>query len=879
MATTTQSEFAQQLIAQLRLLNPSVSALVGTPERLILDTVAQALSDSQIDLIGLQNALNIDTKFGSNLDAFLAMFGFARQTSAKASGFVVFSRSSVANVNITIPQGTLLQCNVVTPEGVNVQFTTTSAAILAAGTLQTSPVPIEAVNPGSNGNVAANTITILNTGAPTLGVTAVTNPAATSGGQDQEDDNSLKVRFKNTVFRNLAGTEDQFLALAVSTAFSQKANVVGPISQYQEYVQVPATQDSEAYAYGGGTSYSGTPPFIITTGSTTASSTTLTLPTTAGITATMPVIIFGEGDNPEEVFSGTVNSVLTGTTLKLSANCSKTLNNVVVFIGTQNTAAHVGEWTTALSTIPYAKSIWNANPVFVSNGQFGVENYFYRQEVDFKFNFPALFAGDTLRAYVDGTGFNPKTNALGMTQPNVTLTNIYTGSNNAVQAIAPSQVVLLEYAYTSTSSRNEPAHNVNNAVDVYVDGGNEQPTTTIFTAPLSGSGAAFVDNPTSMYYYENYRRDGEPTKRPLEGNLLTPLYQEPVTSLPSQITIGESNYYLGEHYWLVNDISGYAGTIRARSGIEWSAAVGGDNTSLGVPVNQFVSPPAYKGTFFNALPANTAVEVENYTYDQNIAELQATLEGARQITTDVLAHKAVLRYFKLDVTVVYSPSSSVSMVNNGVRNAVQTYLESQYFGAVIRLSDLLQVIHDVPGIENVRWSNDVPATSSAIRVYETDNNGLPLLQATVDRRQVGTASAKEIQGLYVAGQPKLGQFKLTYGVHSPITVTISTMTATTIETAINGVLGGGTVKVTEDTRSATGVTSPIRSFRIEWQANGAQETPHITNELKEGEYTFDTDFFLRDDELPTLPEGMQSTDTVAGLIIRPRAEGTWQRAN
>lgn len=878
MATTTQAEFAQQLIAQLRLLNPSISALVGTPERLILDTVAQALSDSQIDLIGLQNALNIDTKFGSNLDAFLAMFGFARQTSSKASGFVVFSRSSAANVNITIPQGTLIKCSVVTPEGVNVEFTTTSSAILASGTTQTSPVPIEAINPGSNGNVAANTITIL-TGTPTLGITAVTNPAATSGGQDQEDDNSLKVRFKNTVFRNLAGTEDQFLALAVATAFSQKANVVGPISQYQEYVQVPATQDSEAYAYGGGTSYSGTPPFIITTGSTTATSTTVTLPSTAGITSTMPVIIFGEGDNPEEEFKGTVSSVLTGTTIKVSSAVSKTLNKVVIFIGEQKTSSYVGQWTTALSTIPYAKGIWSANPVFISNGQFGVENYFYRQEVDYKFNFPSAFQGDTLRAYVDGTGLNPRVSPLGETQPNVTFTNIYTGSNEAVQAIAPSQVVLLEYSYTSTASRNEPSHNVNNAVDVYVDGGNNQPTTTIFTAPTSSAGASFVDNPNSMYYYEYYRRSGEPTKRPLEGNILTPLYQEPVTSIPAQITIGESNYYLGTHYWLVEDISGYGGTIRARSGIEWSAAVGGDNTSLGTPENQFVTPPAYAGTFFNALAANTAVEVENYTYDQNIAELQATLEGSRQITTDVLAHKAVLRYFKLDITVVYNPSSSVSMVNNGIQSAVQAYFESQYFGAVIRLSDLLQVIHNVPGVENVRWSNDVPSTSSAVRVYETDNNGLPLLQATMDRRQVGRASAKEIQGLYVAGQPLAGQFKLTYGVHSPITIAINTLTASSIETAINAVLGASTVAVTEDARSTTGVISPLRSFRVEWKSNGAQELPHITNELKEGEYTFDTDFFLRDDELPTLPEHTQSKDTVAGLIIRPRAEQTWQRAN
>ena len=69
-----------------------------------------------------------------------------------------------------------------------------------------------------------------------------------------------------------------------------------------------------------------------------------------------------------------------------------------------------------------------------------------------------------------------------------------------------------------------------------------------------------MDDPTSKYYYENYRRDGDPTKRPLEGNILTTLFASPCLKIPGQITSALDKYYLGAHYWLVHDTSGYYGS-------------------------------------------------------------------------------------------------------------------------------------------------------------------------------------------------------------------------------------------------------------------------------------------------------------------------------
>ena len=45
----TQQSIAQGMIDQLRALDPAISAEVGTPERMIIDTVAQSIAYAQID--------------------------------------------------------------------------------------------------------------------------------------------------------------------------------------------------------------------------------------------------------------------------------------------------------------------------------------------------------------------------------------------------------------------------------------------------------------------------------------------------------------------------------------------------------------------------------------------------------------------------------------------------------------------------------------------------------------------------------------------------------------------------------------------------------------------------------------------------------------
>lgn len=796
----TQSTLALQMVAQLRLLDPSASAEIGTPERKLLDTVATSLYDSQIDLDALSSGLDLDSKYGANLDRFLGIFGFNRQVPTFSTGFVTFSRLSTSTSDIRIPAQSAVQAPNVA-NGISltsVNFATQFDVILPAGSLSVQ-APIQATISGTIGNVAANTISVIS-GSPIFGITSVTNESATQNGKDQETDDEYKIRFKNTIFRNLAGTADQYLALAIATAFTSKANVIGPQSFYREYIQIPDVDDASTDTEGAG-------------------------------------------------------------------------------------GGSVGLYTTALSTIPYAKYIYSSDQVFpfVSNGDVGVGTIFYREGTDFTFNFPPVDTGDTHRFANHVPALDDTvTVATAEHRPNITFSNIYTGNSADVISVRPSDVVLSEFTYISEASRNDIANHITNAVDVFIDGGNDTTANMVMIRPNTGS--AFIDDSTSKYYYENYRRIGEPEKRPIIGNILVPMFWQPVTDVPDQVIVGTDTYFKNVHYWPVTDISNIGGTIRSRGGIEWSTKI------LGMAITDTADDPSqFTGKIITDTSGDIVggqpIEIDDYTYDKNIVDLQAALLGSKQITTDVLAHKARIRYFKLDITVMYSPGSSVSAANQGIHDSVNQYLQGLYFGDTIQLSDLLNVIHNVSGVDNVRWSSDTPNNPDLSRVYECNVDGIPLLSVSTDRVQPGNVTRPEIQALYINGVPTGGQYKVVWNDLATADISYNA-SASSIQAAIRALSGMALVVVSQDTRTNVGVKYPINSFRVTWPANGAQLPLSIqtgTTILSGGPYIIDNDFFLRDNELTSLPDSVYSppigiSDTVPGIIIRPRAQNTWTKA-
>ena len=208
------SEVSRIIRARLKVLDPDISAEPGTVERKIIDTVAETIAEAEIDQYVLQYQFDIDTKVGTDLDAFVALFGFGRQAGRQATGTVTFSREATTDVDILIPIGTQIVKPATSVSPAVVYLTSAATTIYAGG--DTADAPIIAADPGEAGNAPANAIISFGSG-DAMGISTINNALATSGGTEPETDSELRIRFKNTIFRNVAGTKDQFLALATSS--------------------------------------------------------------------------------------------------------------------------------------------------------------------------------------------------------------------------------------------------------------------------------------------------------------------------------------------------------------------------------------------------------------------------------------------------------------------------------------------------------------------------------------------------------------------------------------------------------------------------------------------------------------------------------------
>lgn len=912
----TAADFSNNMILFARMQDPSGSFEVGTPERKIIDTVAQELSITQIGNTSNANALNLNSKIGSSLDQFTSLLGMDRQQAVAGSGFVQFSRPSPAPTNITIPSGTTVQAtnvNVNTPT--TVQFSTISAGSIAQGATTSELIPIQAVTTGAATNIPAGAIDTI-VGTVPSGVSAVTNPGAVTTGQDAEDDDQLKTRFQNTWARNLSGTSSSYLALALAGAYTTKAICLGNQSVYQEYIQVPNADDNGQVLVNGAltnltyTDVDGIGNVLSTTGGQSGQWTSALseIPYAKQIFTTTPVFI-SDSDNfyyQQDVdFSFNPTPYISGDALRSTLTVS--------------TAA--AALTTSTLAVTSTEGFDESGAIFVygSDGAFHILTYTGLTTTSFT---GCVLIGASVNSVVNGPVYQlvngptmPQVN-----RPNFTFLNVYQGTDDSVQVLTPGEVVLSEYRYVSTSSRNDLDHNVNNAVDVYVNGSNPQQVDTIFIPTVITNNFQFTANTSSPWYVENFRRDGEPNQRPLIGNLFTPLFNPPILSLPSSIQVtsdaGTFNFFLGVHYWLVHETDNLRGSIRARDGIEWLGSLWGDTSSTPpASLEAPYSPTSASGTtnsdqniitysnILNPVP----ISVSGYTSDANIVAVQSSYDTNKPSTVDVLAHRMTNRYFKFDLTLTYTANSSPSSVNPAIQSAIQSYLNNQYYGAVLQLSNILEAVSSTSGVQNVRWTNDLPVPPSLVRVWETDINGNALAGASIQRIQYGqtsgvsgsTINLVEQEALYITGNnfgtsdyctltwndtnlAKTASVNLT--LNSMITGSTSA-TASYIQTAINaaiepmgGVYASG-VTVTS-TYISPDAANPFQYFTITYNATSGQPfLPTITNSITQGAYTYDEDFILLDDELPNLPAQATASDTggVAGLILHRRAENTFYR--
>lgn len=638
----TVDQITQQIVNQLRLLDPTVSAEVGTPERLIIEANAELIASQQVDFTVLNQQTDLSSMTGGRLDAYLSIFNFGRQQATPSYGMVTFGRSTAATAAITIPVGTQVIANIDDTVMPTLTFVTTQTVILQAGSTSID-APAQCTIGGTIGNIDANKIVGFAGLKSINGITTVSNAQAFSGGTDTEDDATYKARFQNTFLRNISGTTDMYLALAVAANGVTKANVVGPQSRYQEYIQVPSADDAHQI-----TSYD-----------------------------------------------------LSGTTLPHKR-------------------------TSAESTIPYSKHTYTTNYYLTDGTLDPATATWFKPGVDFIFNSPP-WDGST---GTEDTA-NPNT-------PNVT----FLGTN---AALTSGVITLLEHAYMSVNSRNDYTYGILNCVDVFING--EQQASVDSTEVVPGSANKLQSTNSLSWTYQhpaspvviNFKRkiDGQAAA---VGNLVQPLYWQPVLDVPDSLQVGTNTFYkanyfnaadglyynqfdgitysLPAHFAVVEEVNSYFGTIRARNGIEWFLSGGNyQGGQLATDVDN-----VYSGAKIDTL-TGTEFTITGYLFDQNVSDLQAVMEKNKQTTTDVLVHKAKERYFQPIVTIMYSFGATQSVVNASILAALDTFFNNQYYGSAIQLSDILQTIHNVPGVDNVRWTN---SDTNGNKVQEVNADGSTL---------------------------------------------------------------------------------------------------------------------------------------------------------
>lgn len=233
------SAVVSRMIQALNLSDPEIDTSVGSVTRKLFDVFAEQIAGVNVTQDMLSYRFDIDSKHGADLDAFCQMFGISRFPAGRARGTVTLFRPSAAPNSIYVPAGTQVGTASTDPT----IFGTVAPAYMAKGTASVE-IPIQAILGGEAGNLPSNSITVLMTAVEDIS-SGTTNVGATSGGTDEESDEALIARFKRTVFRSLAGTEDMYLGVALEGASNSaegeaptQANVVGVSRRWREQVQI-----------------------------------------------------------------------------------------------------------------------------------------------------------------------------------------------------------------------------------------------------------------------------------------------------------------------------------------------------------------------------------------------------------------------------------------------------------------------------------------------------------------------------------------------------------------------------------------------------------------------------------------------------------------
>lgn len=274
-------------------------------------------------------------------------------------------------------------------------------------------------------------------------------------------------------------------------------------------------------------------------------------------------------------------------------------------------------------------------------------------------------------------------------------------TRNSSGALVAGDVVDLEFQYTTRSSRNDPVNGITNKVDVFVDGVDPvsiKEATVVAAATLSST----TSNPLYTGNFDRIGSAGSPTA----GNRFMRLGSVPIVSFPPTLTIAGVVYTQGTHYHLLQSTTLLAGSHQEVSGIEWTAA---------------------------GPPTGTAIPGLTYVYNRVPELLNAVIQGAKQICTDVMVHQATYAYVQPVFQIEYDRSYAVATVNTNIVARLQQYFAGLPFGTQVKLSNLAMCVQQTLGVIDckITTSSDDP-TNYGVQIFANSADPTPTVVETSD---------------------------------------------------------------------------------------------------------------------------------------------------
>lgn len=175
---------------------------VGSTLRAVLEANASIALWMQWLILQVLQTTRAATSTGADLDSWMADMSLVRLPAVAASGLVTFSRFTATAVTL-VSVGALVR----TADGTQTFAVIASPAVAAFNAAQNGYVlaagvasldlPVQALAPGSAGNVQAGSVSLLASAVP--GIDAATNANAFQNGLDAEQDGAFRARFHNFI--------------------------------------------------------------------------------------------------------------------------------------------------------------------------------------------------------------------------------------------------------------------------------------------------------------------------------------------------------------------------------------------------------------------------------------------------------------------------------------------------------------------------------------------------------------------------------------------------------------------------------------------------------------------------------------------------------